>query len=527
GPLSLGSGSVTVSGGTWSVAPVNSYTGLTTINSGGTLLISSPLSLGPVPGSFNAADVTLNGGTLGTSTNVTLDDGNIGITVSTVATTSAIAVNGTNSTFIISNNISGGGEAVLNKSGSGTLVLEGANSFGGELSIDSTSASADDGRTVIANNAAIANIPAIPGAPFIFINNNNSGSSTLALDGSSGGITVAPDISLAGRNLAVPAIENIAGTNTISGNFTLIVGGGDYIFQSDSGVLDLTATLPYSTPTSSGRVFTFQGPGNILMSGAVANGSLDPTQTSNVWDSLVQRGPGVLTLSAANTYSGTTSVSNGVLSLTGSLNSIAGITVAGGLLVGNGSIAGPVAVQSAGAIEAGATNLIGTLSLGGPLALSGDTIVKIDKATQTADQFSGQTSVTYGGTLMVTNLAGTLAAGDQFTLFSPGASASNFSGILGSPGPGLAYSFTNGVLSVVTGPPASPTNITIHVSGNVLTLSWPASYQGWILQSQTNALNVGLSPTWHDVAGSGSVTSMNMTINPANPTVFYRLRYPN
>ncbi|HUA64837.1 MAG TPA: autotransporter-associated beta strand repeat-containing protein [Alphaproteobacteria bacterium] len=525
GPLSLNSGSLTVNGGTWTVAPNNSYTGLTTINSGGSLFISGPLSLGPVPASFNASDVTLNGGTLGASTNVTLDDGNIGITVSDVANTSRLTVDGTNVTFIVSNNIDGDGTAVLTKTGPGTLVLAGANTFAGTLDVDSTSTSANDGTTVVANNGALANIPAVGGFPFIYIGDNNGGSSTLALNGSSGSITIAPDISLAGRNVPVQSIENIAGSNTISGNFEIAVGGTNYTFQSDSGILNLTAPLPYSTPTSA-RTFTFQGAGSVILSGGVQNGSLDATSTSNVWLNVVQAGPGLLTMPAANSYSGYTTVSNGVLSLTGSLNSLYGVSVLGGLLVGNGSITGPVAVEPGGTIEAGTTSSIGTLSLGNTLALSGNTTVKISKTANTADLFSGQSSVTYGGTLTVTNLAGTLALGDHFTLFSPGGSGS-FSSIIGSPGGGLAYSFANGVLSVVTGPPASPTNITFHVSGNVLTLSWPANYQGWILQAQTNSLHVGISTNWVDVAGSGSETSINITINPANPTVFYRLRYPN
>ncbi|HEY1790192.1 MAG TPA: autotransporter-associated beta strand repeat-containing protein, partial [Verrucomicrobiae bacterium] len=525
GPLSLNSGSLTVNGGTWSVAPINSYTGLTAVNSGGSLFISGPLSLGPVPASFTANDVTLNGGTLGTSTNVILDDGNIGITVSDVANTSRITVNGTNSTLIESNDISGDGTAVLTKTGSGTLVLDRANDFAGALVIDSSSTSANDGRTVIANNAAIANIPAFLGSPFITIGDNNGGSSTLALDGTSGSITVAPDISLAGRNVSVPSIENLAGSNTISGAFTLVVGGAEYIFQSDSGVLNLTSPMPYMTPTS-GRAFTFQGPGTILMAGSIVNGNLDPTSASNVWVSVGVAGPGLLTMSAANSYSGYTTVTNGELLLTGSLNSIQGVSVLGGILVGNGSITGPVSVQPGGTIEAGTTNVIGTLTLGNSLTLGGNTAVKINKTSETADEFSGQTSVTYGGTLTVANLGGTLVAGDHFTLFSPGTSASSFGNIVGSPGPGLIYSFANGVLSVVTGPPSSPTSITAHVNGNVLSLSWPANYLGWILQAQTNSLSVGISTNWVDVAGSGSVTSTNMPINPSNPTVFFRLRYP-
>ncbi|HEY1790474.1 MAG TPA: autotransporter-associated beta strand repeat-containing protein [Verrucomicrobiae bacterium] len=519
GPLSLSSGTLTVNGGAWTIAPINNHTGLTTI-SGGSLFITGPLSLGPVPGSFTGNDVTLNGGTLGAATNVILDDGNIGIQLTASSEISAP----TNVTFTISNQISStSGAYVLEKTGPGTVILAGANPFNGTLDVDSASTTANDGMLVIANNGAIANIPAVGGLPFIFFGDNNGGSSTLGLNGSNGSITIAPDISLTGRNVFIPAIENLVGNNTVSGNITLAVGGGFYIFQSDAGTLALTAPLPYATPTSSTRTFTFQGTGAISMSGAIQDGSNNGV--SNIWINVIENGPGLLNLSAANTYSGFTSVSNGVLSLTGSLNSLAGVTVAGGLLVGGGSINGAVTVNAGGAIEAGTTNSIGTLTLGNTLALSGNTIVKIN-ASPASDLFSGQTGVTYGGTLTVANLAGTPALGNSFTLFNPGASTSNFSGIIGSPGAGLAYSFTNGVLTVVKGPAFNSTNITFSAANNILTLSWPADHLGWILQTQTNSLKTGLSNNWVNVSGSGSITRTNITINPSDPTAFFRLESP-
>jgi fructan beta-fructosidase len=69
-------------------------------------------------------------------------------------------------------------------------------------------------------------------------------------------------------------------------------------------------------------------------------------------------------------------------------------------------------------------------------------------------------------------------------------------------------------------------NLSYSLSGGLLTVSWPTSYLGWVLQVQTNSLNVGLSTNWVDIAGSGNVTSTNLPINKANPTVFYRLGPP-
>ena len=72
----------------------------------------------------------------------------------------------------------------------------------------------------------------------------------------------------------------------------------------------------------------------------------------------------------------------------------------------------------------------------------------------------------------------------------------------------------------------TPTNIVSVVSGNQLTLSWPTDHTGWKLQSQTNDLSTGISGTWFDVAGSTATNEMTFTIDPANPTVFYRMMYP-
>jgi hypothetical protein len=75
---------------------------------------------------------------------------------------------------------------------------------------------------------------------------------------------------------------------------------------------------------------------------------------------------------------------------------------------------------------------------------------------------------------------------------------------------------------------ATPTNIVASVSGSTLELSWPASHIGWTLQCQTNPLSSGLNPAtgaWTDVTGSASTNVISVPMDPANPTVFYRLRY--
>jgi hypothetical protein len=76
----------------------------------------------------------------------------------------------------------------------------------------------------------------------------------------------------------------------------------------------------------------------------------------------------------------------------------------------------------------------------------------------------------------------------------------------------LAVSATNLVLSVV--------------GGNTVQLFWPADHLGWILQAQTNGLNVGLGTNWQNLAGSAATNLMFEPVNPLNGAVFFRLEHP-
>ena len=513
GPLALGSGGVTVSGGTWNLAPGNSFTGLTALN-GGTTRINDA-SLGS-PAAFTANQITLGGGALEAVTNATFNDGNAGITLTANATVAVDA----GATLTISNEISGASN--LTKSSPGTLVLNGSNSFSGILYLDTASNTANDGTTRIASTNALANVPATSGTPTIFENANNSGSSLLQLDGSAGNLNLPQEMRFSCRNNASVNVENLSGSNTFSGNIDINSGGNAVYFQSDSGTLNISGNLQYTGTLNGSRTYFFTGPGNHVVNGVVTAGV-----NTNAPISVTMAGTGTLTLAEANTYTNSTIVSSGVLLLTGSINSIAGVSVTGGTLSGTGTVNDNVSVSSGGTLSPGlGRGTIGTLTINSNLTLAGTTAMDIDKTDGTNDQVIGLTGVTYGGTLVVSNLLGSLTTNDTFTLFTPGASASNFTNIIGSPGAGLKYTFTNGVLGVAVGIANNPTNISYSISGNTLTLSWPVDHLGWILQSQTNNLATGLGANWVDVAGSAASNTNGITINPASPSVFFRLRQP-
>ena len=63
-------------------------------------------------------------------------------------------------------------------------------------------------------------------------------------------------------------------------------------------------------------------------------------------------------------------------------------------------------------------------------------------------------------------------------------------------------------------------------TGTNLTLSWPVTHRGWVLESQTNPRAIGLGTNWAEVVGSRTNTNATVLLNPVAPAVFYRLRYP-
>jgi uncharacterized protein with beta-barrel porin domain len=130
-------------------------------------------------------------------------------------------------------------------------------------------------------------------------------------------------------------------------------------------------------------------------------------------------------------------VDTGTLLVNGSLGA-ARVTVRGGTLGGNGVINGPVTVQPGGRLAPG--NPIGVLAISNSLTLGGTTFIELNKSAATNDAVRGLSNITYGGTLMVTNLGGSLAAGDSFKLFNAGSYSGSFASLSPAlPGPGLVW----------------------------------------------------------------------------------------
>ncbi len=258
---------------------------------------------------------------------------------------------------------------------------------------------------------------------------------------------------------------------------------------------------------------------------------------------------GVIQLANTNTYSGDTEVSQGTLRLTASgalsgtphiiIDSNATLDVllvspftlgAGQTLAGSGTVQG--SVTTAGGIAPG--TFLGTLTVNGDLTFSGNLAIDIDKSQAQSNDIiavSGSVVNSGSGTVNVANLgAGSLAVGDRFVLFPgktvAGGNALNITGASATWTNKLAFDGSIEVLTVGS-IATNPTNLTFSASGGSLNLSWPADHLGWHLEVQTNSISAGLWPGgWVTVPGSDAVTSKSIPIDPANPTVFYRLVSP-
>lgn len=246
--------------------------------------------------------------------------------------------------------------------------------------------------------------------------------------------------------------------------------------------------------------------------------------------SLVKTGAGTFALGGSNTYSGTTTVNGGTLLVNGSLNGAGAVTVSAGTLGGSGTIKSPVTVQSPGTLAPGASPSVLTIS--NTLSLAGTAVFDLEAAARTNDRVRGLSTVTYGGALVLNNLSGMLAPDDTFKLFD----ASNYAGAfarLTSITPNQVVTWdqsgllSNGSVKVASAISTLPPQLGFSFSsGTNLLLSWPPDHTAWHLQAQTNAPGMGLGANWFGVAGSTATNLLNIPVDPANGSVFYRLAYP-
>ena len=387
--------------GTLLLSGANTYTGGTTITAG-TLQLSGAGTLGSTTGSL-----TVNGGTLnlnGTTQTVGALNGSGGSILNNSGTSTLTVGNGDASGSYSGTLAAGTGTLALTKTGTGTLALSGNNTYtgtttisGGILNIQSNTAlGSATGGTTVASGATLqlqhATGLSVGGEAL-----NLSGTGALGQSG---------------------ALVNVSGANSYAGLITL---GASSVISVDSGSLSLTNA---GTIGGSGFDVTLTGAGSGTLASIIGTGS----------GSLTKSGTGTWTLTGANTYSGTTSITAGVLNIQNAsglgattngttVSSGAALELQGSLAIGaealtlNGTgISGTGALRSisgtsswAGALTLGSDSSIGvdagSLTISGAVAGSGFALSKVGGGTLTltgTNTYTGDTTIS-AGTLQLGN----------------------------------------------------------------------------------------------------------------------------
>ena len=415
--LSQGSGGFTKLGaGTAILNQVNTYTGTTTV-SAGTLTLSGSGTLGAT-----SAPLAMGGGTLDLGTTsqtvgaVTLTAGNT-IQNGTLTGTSYVAGNGSGNAIVTA--ILAGAGAV-SETGAGTLTLSGPNTYSGGTTLTAGTVSVG-----AASNLGTGGILTFNGGTL-----QVTGTSLTSLSGTghtaafTAAKTVSLDINNAANTFTVDSV-----LNQTTGGFTKLGAGTAILNQANTytGVNTLTAgTLSVGATANLGAAgagLTFNG-GTLQITGTGLTNftgightvtftnntsvGLDINNAANTFTvdkvlalgtgGFTKLGAGTATLSLANTYTGTTKVSAGTLSISGpgTLGVAAPLTLAGGTLDLGGTSQTVAAVNITAAAASGNTIQNGSLT-------------GLVNTTYTASNASGNAIV--AANLLVSGTAGVTQSG--------------------------------------------------------------------------------------------------------------------
>jgi autotransporter-associated beta strand protein len=268
--------------------------------------------------------------------------------------------------------------------------------------------------------------------------------------------------------------------------------------------------------------------------------------------SLFKLGSAALVLGAVNSYSGGTFINAGTVILTnlGSIAASSNILVAAGAtlnsrsrtdgtltlaagqtLSGNGTVQGSVTAAAGSTLSPGTS--IGALTVTNAIQLQGTTWMELNKAADTNDVLRGAVSIKFGGTLQLTNLGGTLTAGDSFPLFSASAYSGSFMTL--SPAiPALNLGWdtstlvSDGTLRIINAPTPRPRISGVTLSGSTLVMNGNNGVPGWrfyVLESTNVAAPLAAwtraATNFFNLAGSFTITN---AITPNSVQRFYSLQ---
>ena len=142
------------------------------------------------------------------------------------------------------------------------------------------------------------------------------------------------------------------------------------------------------------------------------------------------------------------------------------------------------------------------------------------------DQVRGISTVSYGGTLTVTNAGGTLSAGDVFQLFSAANRIGSFATLnLPVLSPGLMWSnrlVLDGSLLVVPVPSPQITSTTLNGSSLKMQISTESGVT-YVLQKTDSLLAPVIWTSISTNAGTGGPLLFSPTVNFSRPGEYFRV----
>ncbi|HEX7655305.1 MAG TPA: LamG domain-containing protein, partial [Verrucomicrobiae bacterium] len=332
------------------------------------------------------------------------------------------------------------------------------------------------------------------------------------------------------RALTQNEIQNLYSANTLMTNNGNVLPPGTAVTVAAGAQLDLGGvTQTISSLTGGGLVTNTGAAATLTLSNNngtyIFNGNLGDAGVGSIL-SVTQNGGATNIFNGYSTQHGAVVINGGALQLNGALGTGL-VTVTAGALGGSGTLGGSLLAQSGAAFIPGGGFTTMTVASNVTLQLGSTTYFAISKATQTNDQLAVGGTLSLAGGLVVTNMSGTLAAGDAFQILRAGTITGAFTtNTLPALDPGFGWSLANlnnGWINVVA---TVPTNLAYTVASTNLNLSWPAGYVGWRLQVQTNAPGMGLGTNWQEVPGGSLTNQLNLPVDPTQGNVFYRLLYP-
>ena len=480
----------------------NTYTGSTTISAG-------VIQIGIGTGGSGSSALGNTSKSLTLATTGTLDLNGFSTTIGTLlgsgtvlnsasSTTGLLTFNnsgvaGNSNTFsgVIENNAGSGGTVAVQKNGADLEIFTGNNTYTGTTTVSTGTLQIGNGTSgTIASTSTITMSGS--GAAIAFDEANGTTISNTIVDTPAGDLVV--------------GAEGAGSTNTLSGVISGAFGGG--FLQSGAGTTILTNADTYTgtTTISTGTLQLGNGgtTGKILSTGTIVDNGTFAIDRSNAVaqgtdfgsaaitgsGGFTQAGSGTTTLSASNSYLGTTTINAGALNITGSTSSTGAVIInSGGTLKGTGST-GLITLNSGGSINL-TDGVIGTLTIGSLTTTGGGSLTfDIGGGTTNVDKISdtGLLSASSLTTVNLNAISGSLSTG-TYTFLSYGSGSAS----IGS------FQLTGGASS-------------LSIDGKTLTLAQSGDNLEIIVASTTGTTYTLSTSAGATLLHSGATTTLTTTV---------------